>query len=551
MKRILTHVFLLVMSPGLVYALGLGNIDLNSALNEPFDARIELLSSTADELQGLKVGLADSASFRRANIDRPFILSQLKFAVRETEDGPDYIRVYSTDPIREPFLNFLLEASWSKGRLFREYTVLLDPPLYDPSRKMKVTTAPRETQEFTTSVISTSEGETEGHVVVYGEEFPRHVKGPSISYSGDDYGPIRSLETLWSIASAMRPDTSISVNQMMLALLRTNPEAFINNNINMLKRGQVLRMPDESEINELTVNEALAEVKSHHAMWDEIRGTMSADISERPAVSVPAEPIASEIATTGEAGGGTQEEIQSEAELRLVTQTGEGEGSDQVASDDMGADTGATVAPEKLVLAEETIEALTQENMEFKDRLQESEVLIDDLKRLVALKDDELVALQKQLAQSQAQSMEEQSAEVMPEAMEEIEEVMPAEEVAEAEMAEEEVVEEEMVQVEVAEEGMAEEEVDEEGMVEETEEEEEQITEEELVVDEGVDETTGVQPSAPSGVMDIAGRYLGSVKNFIMGSQMITMAVGGLLVVLILIAVFMKFRGRSAESLYS
>jgi pilus assembly protein FimV len=535
MKRILTHVLLLMMSPGLVYALGLGNIDLNSTLNEPFDARIELLSSTAEELESLKVGLGDSESFRRAGIDRLFILGQLKFAVRETEDGPDYIRVYSTDPIREPFLNFLLEASWSKGRLFREYTVLLDPPLYDPSRGMKVTDVSREMEELTTPDISTSEDATGGHVVVYGEEFSRHITRPSISYSGDDYGPTKSLDTLWSIASAMRPDASISVNQMMLALLRTNPEAFINNNINELKRGQILRMPDASEINALTFNEALAEVKSQYAMWDEIRGTVSAAVSERPAVSVPAEPMPSEIAPTEEAGV-MQEEIKSEAELRLVTPTGEGEGSDQVASDEMGADTGATVAAEKLVLAKESIEALTQENLEFKDRLQESEVLIDDLKRLIALKDDELVALQKQFAQ--AQVMEEEAAEKMPEAIEEVEEVMPAEEVVEAEMAEEEEATADEIEEVAAAEEVAEEEM--------VEEEEEPVTEEEAVVDEGIEETTGVQPSVPSGVMDIAGRYLGLVKNFVMGNQMIAMAGGGLLVVLILIAVLMKFRGRSA-----
>ena len=98
---------------------------MNSALNEPFDARVQLLSPTADELDSLNVGLADSEAFARAKIDRPFILSNLKFALRRSpDDGPDYIRVFSQEPIREPFLNFLVEVSWSNGRLFREYTVL-------------------------------------------------------------------------------------------------------------------------------------------------------------------------------------------------------------------------------------------------------------------------------------------------------------------------------------------------------------------------------------------------------------------------------------------
>ena len=130
MKRKIYLVIMLALMPGLVNALGLGNLDLNSALNEPFDARIKLLSATADELDSLKVGLADSEAFARAKVDRPFLLSKLRFSLhRAVDDGPDYIRVFSQDPIREPFLNFLVEVSWSNGRLFREYTVLLDPPM--------------------------------------------------------------------------------------------------------------------------------------------------------------------------------------------------------------------------------------------------------------------------------------------------------------------------------------------------------------------------------------------------------------------------------------
>ena len=425
MKRILTPVllFLLSISPIFAYALGLGNIDLNSALNEPFDARIELLSATAEDLESLNIGLADAKAFQRAGIDRPFLLGQLKFSVRESEDAPDYIRVHSSEPIREPFLNFLIEVSWSKGRLFREYTVLLDPPLYDPSRKMQASLQP----VIPISVVS--ESEVPGHKVVYEAEFTQYETSPVISYAGGDYGPTSSTDTLWSIAQGMRPDASVGVNQMMLALLRANPDAFLSNNINGLKRGQILRMPDSSEINALSGSEALAEVKSQYAMWDEVRDTVSAAVSERPGVSIPAEPIATEMAPAGEV---IQEEDVSDAELKLVTPTGEGEGSDQVASDEMGA--GAAALAEELVLAKESVEALNQENLELKDRLQESEVLIDDLKRLIVLKDDELASLQAQWAQSLV--MEGEAVEETPAAVEEIEEITPEEEVAEEEILE-------------------------------------------------------------------------------------------------------------------
>ena len=104
---------LLIAVPGLAFALGLGNIELKSNLNQPFDARIRLLSPTPDEIQSLQVGLADADAFARAGIDRPFILSHLHFDIVTRDKGTDYIHITSKDPIREPFLNFLLEASWS------------------------------------------------------------------------------------------------------------------------------------------------------------------------------------------------------------------------------------------------------------------------------------------------------------------------------------------------------------------------------------------------------------------------------------------------------
>ena len=115
-----------------MYALGLGDIVANSTLNEPLEGRIELLSPLPDELDSLKISLADSNAFAKAGVDRPSILGKLKFTLQRSLDGePDYIRVSSQLPVQEPFLNFLVEVTWSNGRILREYTILLDPPSYD------------------------------------------------------------------------------------------------------------------------------------------------------------------------------------------------------------------------------------------------------------------------------------------------------------------------------------------------------------------------------------------------------------------------------------
>ena len=131
-------VLLALAMPTFVNALGLGKLELQSALNQPFKARVKLLSVTTDELDSLKVSLADQKAFDRAGIQRTFLLTRLRFTVQELEEGPDYIQIRSIDSIREPFLNFLLEINWSKGRLFREYTVLLDPPTYTARKKAVV-----------------------------------------------------------------------------------------------------------------------------------------------------------------------------------------------------------------------------------------------------------------------------------------------------------------------------------------------------------------------------------------------------------------------------
>ena len=481
MKRKLYLVILLAITPGIVNALGLGKLDLNSALNEPFDARIQLLSPTADELDSLKVSLADNEAFARAKIDRPFLLSKLKFTLhRAVDNGPDYIRVYSQDPIREPFLNFLVDVSWSKGRLFREYTVLLDPPLYDPNARAS-DFKKAATISDSVSVIDSD------NKVVYADDFAKYnseVSSPRINYAGGDYGPTTGSDTLWSIATATRPDTSVSVNQMMLALLRANPEAFFNQNVNGLKRGQILRMPSDSELNALSKAQALEETKTQYAAWENIKGNFSSTVTERPEISSVPE---SSDASTDVAESAPPMPAE-DAELKLVAANESKEVSQQAASVDSSGG-------EDLVLAQESIQALTQENIELKDRLQETEALLNDLKRLLSLKDDELAALQEQLATQKTSTAEEQP------------------------MAEEE-------------QPMAEE-------------------EQPMAEDEEVIEVVENEPASSSpGIMGKVQEYISPVKNILKSNPMYGIGAAVVLAVLILIVILIRFKKNSAEIMH-
>ena len=139
MSRRLNRVWILLLCliTGEVWALGLGDIRLDSALNEPLRAEIQLLSASPDEMANLIIAIASADTFERFGLDRPLFMRDLEFSVVPSgrTDG-NIIRVTSISPVTEPFLTFLVEASWSRGRLLREYTLLLDPPTFAPPPTM-------------------------------------------------------------------------------------------------------------------------------------------------------------------------------------------------------------------------------------------------------------------------------------------------------------------------------------------------------------------------------------------------------------------------------
>ena len=150
----LALVFLLASE---TWALGLGEIRLQSALNEPLRAEIELLSATPEELAGLTVSMASGETFIRYGLDRPAFLSTIQFQIRRSGQAEgNVVEIRSPSPITEPFVTFLVEASWARGRLLREYTVLLDPPTFTPPAAQQpapAVTAPTRSQPADSAVI--------------------------------------------------------------------------------------------------------------------------------------------------------------------------------------------------------------------------------------------------------------------------------------------------------------------------------------------------------------------------------------------------------------
>ena len=241
MKSAVRRVLLMsaLMSPSALYALGLGEIKLNSALNQPFDAEIELVSAAEEDLSALRATLASSDTFVRYGLEKPAYLSDFTFRVVRS-GGRDVLRITSPRPVTEPFVTMLVEANWPRGRLLREYTVLLDPPVFSPTPS--VAEAPVATPRATAPPPPPASRPSP--VSAAAPSAPRASRPVAVAASiepGSTYRVQRN-DTLWRIASAANPGTRSDVNRAMVAIYQANPAAF-GGNINVLRAGSELTIP--------------------------------------------------------------------------------------------------------------------------------------------------------------------------------------------------------------------------------------------------------------------------------------------------------------------
>lgn len=225
------------LAPLGAFGLGLGQIDVQSGLNQPLNAQIELLSATQDELSTISVDLASPQVFAQAGVDRLALLSGLQFTVQTRSNGDSYIHVSSRQPIREPLLNFLVEVDWAQGRLVREFVVLLEPPGTAVARSVPAPAPVRSTPPRPVEPLPEPAPPSPA---------PRLPAAPLAAkqLSGEIYGPVARGETLWAIASRLRPDTTVSMQEMMRSIVQANPHAFVNGDGNRLLAGTTLQIPE-------------------------------------------------------------------------------------------------------------------------------------------------------------------------------------------------------------------------------------------------------------------------------------------------------------------
>jgi pilus assembly protein FimV len=381
-----------------VFAIGLGNIEIQSTLNDPLNAVIEITSASKQELDELKVVLAPRESFEKMGISRPVILDDFKFSVEQPPRGLPVIRITTRQSVREPFLDFLIEASWSKGRLLRQYTLLVDPPITmpaaPPAQRAPVRQAPSPSPEIE---------QTSPSARVPASPPVTAAPVPVASGEVDKYGPVKRSETLWDIAKRFRPDSDISMQQMMIALLRANPEAFAGNNINNLKAGATLQIPQRDEILSLDKSAARREANRQYAEWQQGR------VAERPAAPAAATATAPAPEQQPQAAPAPGPVDTAEARLQLVAPEEESiKGAAVPATPAGDAAAQAPAAKElfqQLALATEEAEAGRAQSQELQSRVGKLEEQVADMQRLIELKDEQLANLQNRLA-AQGQAAE-------------------------------------------------------------------------------------------------------------------------------------------------
>jgi pilus assembly protein FimV len=380
-------------------ALGLGQVQVKSSLNQPLLAEIPVLENAPGEAADLQVRLASAESFARIGLDRPSgsLLSALKFEIAKDAAGKPVIRITTPNRVNDPFLSLLIEAEWARGKLLREYTLLLDPPIAVPSRAQ-----PSQISALPQGDVQPAPAQELASPPPMATPRAAAASAPSFA-PGESYGPVSEGDSLWKIATRSIPDSSVNINQMMIALLRANPDAFIGGNINRLRTGAVLRIPSREEIGAIGATEAAQQVREQTDSATSLQPVESAGSRRTAAEPAPAR-TDSRLAIVPPSGDTPATAAQSGA-----------------AADGRGAELRADLAR-----AREQGEAVTQENRELRTRVQELEKIRGDSERLLTLRNSELQALQQRLAELEAQRVASASATPDPTASAAAETPLPA-----------------------------------------------------------------------------------------------------------------------------
>ncbi|WP_188705892.1 FimV/HubP family polar landmark protein [Polaromonas eurypsychrophila] len=248
-----------------VLALGLGRVTVQSALGEPLRAEIDIAEINAEEAASLRTSVASADAFKAAGLEYSAAVTNVQITLQRRPDGRSYLRLSSDRPVSEPFVDLILEARWASGRIVRDYTMLFDPPnLRSTARPMPAPIPPVVSRP--PAPVATLPPAPTPAAVPFSPPSPPAVRpavpptpAPAVTSRAPSPGgqtfTVKTGDTAGKIAAQTKP-ASISLDQMLVALLRSNPDAFIGGNVNRLKAGAVLEVPSADQAEALSASEA-------------------------------------------------------------------------------------------------------------------------------------------------------------------------------------------------------------------------------------------------------------------------------------------------------
>lgn len=336
------------LSSGMAQALQLGEMTLKSKLNQPLSVEIELRDVGGLTASEITPSLASAQAFVDAGVDRQAFLDDLTFTPVINPEGRSVVRVTSSKPLPDSYVRFLMQVQWPNGRLMRDYSVLLDPAKFD--------------QPAPTASAPASSAPATGTLA-------RHTTTPH--------------DTLWEIAAKNRHGAS--VQQTMLAIQALNPDAFVDGNINRLKTGQVLRLPDITQSTALAQPQAIAEVSAQNAAWRQRQRSPQGQVAGKPQLD----------ATRRTQAGNAPSSTQAKDNLSLVSAQAAKKGGKGAAGD-------SRALSDKLAMTQEELDTTRRDNEELKSRAADLQSQLDKLQKLIQLKNDQLARLQAQTGEPAA-----------------------------------------------------------------------------------------------------------------------------------------------------
>jgi len=368
----------LSFAPWLAEAAGLGKLTVLSGLGQPLRAEIEI-NATRTELAGMSARLAPQKAFREAGIDYATALYDLRFAIDKRANGSAVLKITSSNPVNDPFMDLLVELSWPDGPVVREYTFLLDPPEIAP----KAAGRPVSTAEA--RVVDTVRSAPVAAAPAVRSEAPKPSlaapKAAAEPRKAQEAGThlVQQGETLRKIAGETKYE-GVSLEQMLVGLYKKNPDAFIGDNVNRLKAGAILSIPDKAAVAAVSEADAKHVYQAQASDWSAYRQKLAGAVAQGQTKPEDASQSAS-----GKITARVDEKAASAAPSKDQVKVSKAEMPGKGAA----AGKSAPAAEEDLIAKERALK-------EAQDRLAQLEKNVGELQKLVDMKTQRLAELQQQ-----------------------------------------------------------------------------------------------------------------------------------------------------------